>query len=354
MTLYKVADTTKKILIGVVAVLAILLVVRIVVSIIDNLSRTLITEFSVATRGFGDLPDLTLKQIEGAESQNPSFSIETLSGKLPEVNTLFNVYRIVQPNKTLSSEAFAQNAAATLGFTTEPDKLSAIEWEWAEGTKRLTFNVQNQHFSYVNSATIPLEESEFPDDPSTLLSPLLEEIGYTLPEDATFRFEYVEELNGQFIPTPNFQAAFVRVSMVTTLNNNVDSPAEVASGAYHPSTVYVIIANQDNPSFPQVRAMGYSLWSVDTENKQTYYGISAEDAYTRLQDGGRALVFATYTRRAEVPSVSSASDVRITDVKIGYYCPEAYITYLQPVYLFYAASGEGESRIDLIYYVPAL
>jgi|GEM_PF-6840842 len=354
MTLYKVADTTKKALIIVVAVLSIILVVRVIVGIIDGLSRTLITEFSVATRGFGDLPALTLSQVDGAENQIPAFSVETLSGKLPTTNTLFNVYRIVQPTKTLSSEEFSLNVATTFGFSSEPDKISAIEWEWEEGGKKLSFNVQNQHFLYSNQTITQLEDNELPTEPDALFEPLLEELGYEIPNGRTYRFEYIEEVSGKFVPTPNFQSSYVRISLVTSLNYNSSTSAETVSAYYQPSSIYVIISNQSDAGLLQVREMGYSLWAVDTENKQTYYGITAEDAYSRLEQGGGALAWAAYTRKAELPDIASISNVRITDVNVGYFCPEAYITYLQPVYLFYAAAGDGENRIDLLYYVPAL
>lgn len=354
MKLYKVADTTKKILIGIVAILAILLVVRIVVSIVENLSRTLITDFSVATRGFGELPDLTLKQMDGSDSHSPSFSIETLSGKLPDISNLFVVYRIVQPNRTLSSETFAQNAAEQLEFSAFPDKLSAVEWEWAEGSKKLTFNIQSQHFKYTNLAPDISEEENELDYPDKVLSPLIEQLGYDIPDKAAFRFDYVDEVDGKYIPTLNFQAQYVRVSMVTTLVNTGNVDAEVVSALYQPSPVYVIILNQSKAGFAQVREMSYSLWSADTENSQTYYGLTVHDAYNRLSAGGGALTSAVYLKHSGIPEPSSISTVRVTDVQIGYYSPSAYVTYLQPVYVFYCASGEGDNRVDLTYYVPAL
>lgn len=354
MTLYKVADTTKKILIVVVAIIAVLLVVRIVVSIVESLSNTLITEFSVETRGFGDLPSLTLSQIAGAEAAAPTFSIETLSGKLPDNGTLFNVYRITQPNRTLSSETFASSAAATLGFTVQPDKISAIEWEWRQNGKVLNFNIQNQHFTYTNSYFPTTVFEKTVEDPESVLADLLEGLDYSVPEDAEYTVEYLVRQGDDYIPTQNFLAPYVRISMITNLNYNSGSTGKVASATYLPSPVYVIVQNTDDVEYENVVEFGYSLWSVDQENKQTYSGDSVEEAYQRLQQGGGALVWAAHARQEYIPNVSALSSVRVTDVQIGYYSPSAYVTYLQPIYIFYAASGDQESRIDLVYYVPAL
>lgn len=354
MSLYKVAHTTKKALLVIVSILAVILVVRIVVSIVDSLSKTLITEFSIETRGFGDLPPLALSQIAGAESLQTTFQVETLSGKLPEYSELFNVYRIFQPNRTLASEAFAQNVAEVLEFETQPEKISALEWEWIQFGKNLSFNVQTKHFTYTNTMTSFKETSASLDNPERTFQSILQGLGYEFSSTPEFLVEYVEVLDGEYLPTQNFLSDFVRISLISNLEYSDTQTGLAVSETYFPSPVYVVIQNIEKASYQNIVELRYSLWEPDLENKQTYSGKSVEEAYERLQKGGGALVHASYSRKTEKPDLSIVDDVRITDVSVGYYSPQAYITYLQPIYVFYASHGDQDDRIDLVYYVPAL
>lgn len=355
MSLIKVADVTKKILLVVLAILVILLVARIVVSISEKVSETLITRYSVQTRGFGDLPSLNLKQIEGADNHNPTFTIETLSGELPEINTLFNVYRIDQPEVELSSEVFAREVADDLEFIGEPQKFSRVDWAWAHLDKTIEIDIQTGHFIYKNaSPQIDTNNSEPAENPSGHLTSILSRLGYTLPDDTEFEIEYFNYTDNKYIHTPDTSAPWIRVSMYSTLDHSVDNPARISSPDYIPTTTYIIAPNIDSVPIESIAELAHYGWSPEDETMQTYNGITAEKAYEGLQEGNGALVYAVYPKKAGSPDVSQINNVRITEVIVGYYTSEANILYFQPIYIFYGASGEEDNRVDLVYYVSAI
>lgn len=354
MTLFKVATTTKKIIVGIVIVISLILVARIVIFITERVSETLILKATLETRGFGNLPALPLKQIEEAENVKQTFKIETTTGKLPSFPSILNVYRLKQRTVDLSSEAFAKEVASKFGFKKEPKKLSSIEWFWEEGGKRLEFNVQTRHFVYVNSRPIINEGHQPLKENSEILRRLCGELGYKLPDSSRYVFTYLRKEGEKWTTTIDKSADWLRIDVVTRLTYAGTNEGEVVSPTYFPSLVYATIPNDSEAELSNVAEMKFSLWDVETDTVQTYKAIDVNSAYLQLQKGEGVLVYVWSPFKNGYPDISNAKEVRITDVKVGYFLSSSNLLYAQPIYIFYGAYGEGEDRINFIYYVRAL
>lgn len=354
MSLRQVADLTKRILLVVLAILVVLLIAKIVVSISERLTETLTTKFSLETHGFGDLPPLTLDTVNGADKHSPDYQLETLTGELPTISRLFNVYRLKQPTIDLSSETAANNLAENLEFTTKPRRLSSIDWSWAQLDKSLEVDIQTQHFIYKNSSPKMLTNEEPASNPKGYLSSFLSRLGYIIPAGAEYEVEYLNKVGKNFVKTDNTAADWIRVSMYYSLAYNGENTARVAAPLYIPTTTYVIAPNRTGVSFENVAELAYYHWEVETENVQTYYTLTVEDAYNKLVEGAGALVYAEYTEKKGTPDVSTINTVWISDIKPGYYTSKANLLYQQPIYIFYGFAGEGQDKIDLVYYIPAI
>lgn len=354
MSLIKVADVTKKILLVVTAIIVLLLLAKIIVSISERLTETLITHESLETRGFGNLPPLTMKQIKGAEEHSPEIELETLTGELPKISNLFNVYRIRQPELTLSSEAQARDLADSLEFVTQPKELSSVDWIWEELNKSLEVDIQTQHFTYKNSSpTIP-ENAEPNQNPERVLEKLLSSLNYAVPEDAEFDVEYLVKRGDEYITTNDESAPWIRVSMYYSLVYSGENEGRAASTYYLPGNTHAVFPNVNGVSLENSAEISYYYWEVEPDTMQTYEGISVDEAYTQVSEGQGALVYGVYPEKAQTIDPAGIQKVWITDVKAGYYTSKANLLYLQPIYIFYGTAGEGENRIELVYFVPAL
>uniref|UniRef100_A0A7C5YXT9 Uncharacterized protein n=1 Tax=candidate division CPR3 bacterium TaxID=2268181 RepID=A0A7C5YXT9_UNCC3 len=355
-TLYNVASTTKKILAVLSIGLLVFLVIKFVFLITDKLTNRLILRYSQETRGFGNLPSLYFQQMEGAAEIKPKFRIETRTGKLPSFPQVFNVYRLKQNEIDLSSEMFAKDVAKKFGFTGDPQKLSATVWLWEESEKTLEFNLQTKHFSYKNrnAKTIEKKEDTYVNENSYLLDRFLKEIGYNIPNSMTYTVTYQRKNGDKWEDVIENTAEWVRIDANIFLYYAQGAQGQIVSPTYRPSLVYVIVQNSSNSTIDNIAEMEYYMWSVEENTVQTYNAIPIFTAYEQLQKGMGVLVNAKYTAKNGVPNLSDIEEVRITDVKVGYFLSKSNLLYAQPIYIFYGVYGEGNNRCELIYYTNAI
>lgn len=269
---------------------------------------------------FGPLPAVQFPP-GGVASSNFSYSIDTVTGGLPQTPKLFKVYFIPQTSISLLSSDRAQKLAESLGFSDSPEVLSSAQYEFTDGkggilTINLTtgnFHIQKQtEETATNSAQL-----------NTVSLPGKEQLTTGFKNYLTERNLLTKDLeNGKTNvifrgPSPDkWETAYVSI-----LPSDWDNTPTVTASFNHGLVKATVQAAKDGTS--KYININYTVWQSDKTTYSTYPLKTAEQALADLRSG---LGF--------VSIEPAGAQVSISSVYLAYFQPEDYSPYLQPVFVF--------------------
>lgn len=269
---------------------------------------------------FGVLPYPNFPK-SGVSSSNFSYSLDTVTGGLPKIgqdsgfDKLSKVYFVIKPYATFLSPDKSQALAEKFNITNPPDVVSETIYRFKQDSKTLTVDLDSGNFAYINEASPSafentLNENQLVNDFKNTLS----RIGVLKDELRDGRSKVI--------------GAQISLWPKDLDNKSIFTPALLKSHVW--ARVGKSAANIED-----YLSLDFTYFQIDTSTFATYPTKLTEEAFNDLKNGkGTVLV------EPEKPQVS------ITSVSLGYFLPDTYNPYIQPIYIF-----EGPSFVS---YVPAI
>lgn len=279
---------------------------------------------------FGSLPKIQFPP-GGVTSSNFSYSIDTVTGGLPEIPKLIKVYFIPQTSISLLSSDRAQKLAESLGFLSRPEILSPTRYQFTDdkgGILIIDLTTGNFHIQRPPSATDSAQLNTIP-----------------LESREQFITAFKEYLASRNLLTKELENGKTNVSfkgppqekpdsaLVSILPPEWDGIPTVTASFNHGLVKATVSAVGDGTQ--RFANIDYTVWQSDKTTYSTYPLKTAEQALADLRSG---LGFISIEPKAAQVSISS--------VYLAYFQPEEYSPYLQPVFVF---EGPGVTAL-----VPAV
>lgn len=296
---------------------------------------------------FGLLPQMDFPKTNVSAS-NFSYSVDTTTGNLPKIGVdsgfdkFVKVYFVTQTLTSLLSAEKSQALAEKFGILSPPEIISEREYRFKDKNKTLLIDLDNRNFSYTLDATISATINLEDDNKLTTdFKSFLANIG-SLTDDLSSGVVKVIPLrteNGKLIPVqnrPDAQAAQISIWPV-----QIDKRLMFTANFDKALVNATVVGSANN--LENYVSLNFIHYPVDTTTFATYPIKTPEVAFDDLKKGKGVVVVEPIN-----PKVS------ITSVSIGYYLPENYNPYLQPVFVFEGPSFVAYvSAIDEQFITPA-
>jgi len=276
---------------------------------------------------FGLLPQLDFPK-STVSTSNFSYSLDTTTGGLPKVGIdpgfekIIKVYFVTQTFATFLAPEKSQTLAEKFGISTSAEILSETKYKFTDQDKFLLVDLDNGNFSYTNTATFSATISL--DDDNKLVS------------------DFVQTLSGLGVLKDDLKNSRNKVVLLKTDGENIiptqlKSEAEAAQISLWPASLdkksiftadfnkslvaAIVVKGADK--LDNFLSLNFTYYPIDTSTFATYPIKTAEAAFTDLKNGEGVVVV-----EPNKPQVS------VTSVYLGYYLPENYSPYLQPIFVF--------------------
>lgn len=265
-----------------------------------------------------------------------SYSVDTVSGFLPDFPRLVTVYKLVKPKPDLLGLEKATQKANSGGFENGPFKVSDFVYDWntANGDpllKTLRLNILDSNFEVTSNflsdpTLIPADNIPSKDKAINIATSFLSKMNIS-----TDTLD-MENPQAQILSIQNnslVEATSISNTQLIRINFfqlNIDNLP-----IYNPdpniSNVSVLVAGAQQGDGQVIQA-SYNLQSLSSE-KATYPIKSATQAFEELKKG-----------KAYISSFSGTSKtISIKDVFLGFYVPDGNQDYLQPIIIFKGKDG---------------
>ncbi|MDO8577160.1 MAG: hypothetical protein Q7R82_02335 [Candidatus Daviesbacteria bacterium] len=270
---------------------------------------------------FGLLPALDFPK-SSVSTSNFSYSLNTITGGLPKVGTdpgfekNIKVYFLTKTFATLLSPDRSQALAEKFKVNSAPIILSETKYQFKDKDKSLLIDLDTGNFSYTKEATVSGKVTS--DDSSKLTADLKQML-------ATLGSLNSDLQNGRNKVT-NLKTTVLISLWPTAIDKKPIFTADFNKSLVN-ATVFGEASQLDN-----YLSLNFTYYPIDTSTFATYPLKGAEQAFDDLKNGKGVVVV-----EPDKPEVS------ITSVYLGYYLPESYSPYLQPIYIF-----EGPSFVAYV------
>ncbi|MDO8639076.1 MAG: hypothetical protein Q7R43_05875 [Candidatus Daviesbacteria bacterium] len=329
MTLTQTANLTRK---GII-----IIIVLMIVAISGSIGYNIWNQYRISQippveekpeMKFGLLPKIDFPASK-VTSSNYSYSLDTVTGGLPQTPKFLKVYFIPKSSITLLAPEKSINLAKNLGFSNGPEILSTNMYKFTDdkggsliidlATGNFNFQKSNETVA-TDSATLTLPDKEklVTDFKNYLASNNL------LIENIKNGRSEVQYDNGT---APNFTSA-----LISLFPSDFES-YPIVTALFNQSLIKVVaIPDQNQENYSK---LDYTYWTIDQTTSSTYPLKTPQQAYDELKSG------------AGFVSIESKSPrVSISSVYLAYLESAEYSPYLQPVFVF-----EGPDFVGL---VPAI
>lgn len=268
--------------------------------------------------------------------QDIKFSVETLSGRIPEASPTAKVYFLPKKQQGLLTNIRVNQDAKKLGFNINPQTINK-KLVYKEPLKELTIDPITRNFSYkynylsdgsVFEGDTKLTKALAISQAQTFLNSIS-----ALPNDynaQTAQSTFLTFNGAEFIPTfddkDNINATSVRVDF---FRNSVDN-YPVVTPNFNQGNIYVIISKSSDKSKQIIKAEK-NYFEISYEDIGIYPLKKSSEAWEDFLKGNGYIANAgnsTFTKR-----------VVIRDAYLAYYDNSEEQSYLQPVYVFIGDNG---------------
>lgn len=276
---------------------------------------------------FGSLPAPNFPKV-AVSSSNYSYSLDTQTGGLPKVGVdsgfekIIKVYFITKSFASLLSADRSQTLAEKFGLFSAPRILTETKYQFDSGSKSLLVDLDTGNFSYTKEASISAARAL--DDDNKLVSDFerfLNLIGYLKEDLKTGRTKVIllKNSGGQLSPTT------LRSEAVGALISLWPSPIDkksIFTQDFNKALVNATVLTSAQ-NLEDYLSINFIYYPIDTTTFGTYPTKGAEEAFDDLKNGSGVVVVEPLK-----PQVS------ISSVYLGYFLPEIYSPYLQPIFVF--------------------
>lgn len=276
---------------------------------------------------FGLLPPPDFPR-SSVSSSNFTYTLDTSTGNLPKVGVdsgfekIIRVYFVTPSFATFLAPERSQTLAQKLGILTAPQILSETEYQFVEGNKKLTVNLDTGNFKFIREAStsgkIALDEDDKLVSDFKKILKTLDAFKLELDKGRT-KITLLKTDSGNLIPTTlRSETEAVRISLWP---EELDSKP-IFTPNFNQSLINAVVVKSAN-NIENYFALDFSFYPVDINTYATYPSKTAEEAFEDLKSGKGTVIL-----EPNSPQVS------ITSVYLGYYLAENYNPYLQPIFVF--------------------
>jgi len=292
------------------------------------------------TVSFGKLPKINFP--ERSNLPNLEISLQTPDGNLPTFATTSKVYLIPRPRSSLFREDDARSKARQLGFTGEEEKVSDILYRFKNpGTGAVleinivlgTFSIDYNLDSDPNLGKFRAPTQDQADDIARSFLAGAGLLAKDLSPSKT-TFDLFKKTSGGISPAVSLsEANFVRVNFFRDDYDNLPVKSVNSSRA----NVWFLVSGSPQQE-KKIIAGEYHYFEIDEQKYATYPIKTTQLAFEELKNG-----------KGFIAELGDNKDGKITirRVLFGYYDPENYLGFLEPIFIF-----EGDR--DFTAYVPAV
>lgn len=280
---------------------------------------------------FGVLPKLDLPEAS-ASANNYTFSLDTETGNLPsDLPYLAKVYISPILGASFLASDNVKQMAKSFGFTNGPQILSSNRYRFFDSTGgSFTTDLDSGNFSF--NRRIATDSGVL--DPSQ-----------NLPDSTTAGRDFKDLLkshgllkdwlvDGATHVDYNKVSQFASDQATVWLGLGKIDDYDIITPSFDKGLVHgTIIKSQENDQ--KYIDFHYDYWDIDTSTSSTYPIKKVADAYQELKDNKGIIFFAPPSKR-----------VSVSGVRLAYYQPDKYTSYIQPIFVFV---GQGFAGI-----VPAV
>lgn len=266
---------------------------------------------------FGNLPELIFP-LNDVSSSNFSYSLDTVTGGLPEVPKIMKVYFIPKTKISLLAPQRAQEMAEKLGFPNGPEVVSEIEYKYKDENSNelfLDLTTGNFHFQRPNIASGSSEIKNPLPNQNQLIN-----IFKAYLSSRNLLPEQLETGEGRVVYDQGI-AETSDTAMVSLLPDKLDS-LPILTAAFKDGLMRAKITQYEEET-RKFASLNYIFWFIDKTTFATYSIKSADQAFADLKSG-----------RGFIAIQPNKPQVSISSVYLAYYQTETYTPYLQPIFVF--------------------
>jgi hypothetical protein len=284
-------------------------------------------------------------------NQDYEYVLDTIDGEFPETTASAMVYFIPKPASTLAYLNKIESLAQSFDFDTsvyQPQTLSE-EWVKYEDQERiLEINIVSFNFRFyykagsseLHSLIEATPEANFTQMEDDFINKAMDSFvskdsypGYLAAGTTNPVFQKYDYTDKRFVPCQEGGVPqAVRVDFFRE-----DEALSVFSPKYFESQNYAILAPLSY--YAKVVQMEFLGYEKLEEKPGVYPLLTSEEAFSKLKKG-----------QASIISVKEPSDktIKIKKISLGYYNPETYQPYFQPVFVFLSSDN------NFVAYLPAV
>lgn len=293
---------------------------------------------------FKEIPPPTFKK-EATTSAGFSFSLDTIEGKPVTATDTAKVYFIPRSPLTLNYTSAIYLMARSFGFDTEKVKHVLINNEayFDDGMQRLRVNIQTLNFRYdydmgkdsalIDSAGVLAKETAENEAINFLKSIDRYPVEFSQGKTNTIYMQYDKVASRSSVIDIPDMANMIEIDFFRP--DTFGYP--VVTSSYFNSQNYVMYMGGQNGRVGRLVSAQIQFFEKSEENIGVYPLVSGQQAYERLLAGKATLISSGTTKRNRT----------IKRMFLGYFDPDIYQEYFQPVYVFL-----GDN--DFVAYVPAV
>lgn len=263
-----------------------------------------------------------------------TYSIDTVSGSLPQLSDQAKVYRIDKPRSDLLALKNLGDRASQVGFKNGPFKVSNELYYWTDSSgsflKTLRFNIRTADFTlfspfYFDSDILSAKNFPKEGDAIKEARDFLKNLGYT-SEEIDFSKTVTQMLtirDGQLITASSLGTA--HAFRVNFYQNDINSLPIVYEKPNESNLSFVVTGG----TYRSQIVRGDYMLQRPTEEASTYPIKTPEQAFEELKNG-KAYIATFYGEK---------NDIKIKEVFLAYYISSKEQEYLYPVIVFEGNDG---------------
>lgn len=277
----------------------------------------------------GKLPKINFPQTASPSAQI-QFTLQTISGTVPEASEAARVYFMPKNRSSFSSVTNAQTFVGRIGFTDVPRQINTTGYRWIDTKnplRSIEVDTVSNHFTlkyaYIHDLSLFAEKQiPLPENAKREAENFLQNLGLAIP-DMNFpnpKIVYLKLVGDQLEPTTSqSQADAVRLDY---FRKSYDGMPVVTNKRNEGIITFIISGSRRSDR--RLLLVNFSYWPLDVRTNGIYKLKKSSDAYTELQSGNAFFV----------SQPQNQTQFTITNIYLAYFdSPEAQL-FLQPVFVF--------------------
>lgn len=278
---------------------------------------------------FGKLPALKLPA-QNSNTNNLKFTLETIEGKPYVASNSAAVYFISKPAANLLTLTRAKQFANRLGFTNEPTTDNQTVFHFIDGTnpaRYLDYNIVTNNFdlNYDYGSDVGLfNEKNLPQATQAIQEAknFLQNFNLYPPAlvSGEEKITYLALSGNNLLPTTSYsQANAIRVDL-----GRSDIEDLKLFPPYPTNELVYFIFSPSSDQTKKFLRISFKFWTIENEQRATYPLKSADLAWEELKNN-----------KGYIPLPPSTNNpIVIRKISLGYFYPDDYQSFLQPIYVF--------------------